>query len=245
MNIPPDRIFYQDALPGGAHWSLRMKRGTALRLIDREGGANVGMTFHNPVDVLERYNMPDTLKAQHTFRLTAGHCLYSDMGRIFCSITADTHGWHDTVCGVMDAATVTQKFGERTYAEARNDYHRNGRDSMLVELAKYGMGERDLLACVNWFSKVTAEEDGTLSYVVASSPAGAYVDLRFEMDTLVLFHTCPHPLHPGGAYPRHPVDWIVYRADPVAEDDACRTACPENGRGFLNTDRYNLAGDGA
>ena len=35
---------------------------------------------------LERYNAPDTLKCQQTFRLTAGHCLYSDMGRIFCSV---------------------------------------------------------------------------------------------------------------------------------------------------------------
>ncbi len=29
------------------------------------------------------------------------------------------------------------------------------------------------------------------------SKAGAAVELRFEMDTLVLMHTCPHPLEHG------------------------------------------------
>ena len=84
-------------LPGGAHWSLRIGRGKVLRLIDLEGGANLGMLFYNPLDLLERYNAPDTLKCQHTFKLTKGHCLYSDMGRIFCSIVDDSFGWHDTV----------------------------------------------------------------------------------------------------------------------------------------------------
>ena len=39
--------------------------------------------------------MPDTLKAQHIARLTAGFVLYSDMGRMLCSVTGDTVGWHD------------------------------------------------------------------------------------------------------------------------------------------------------
>jgi len=49
---------------------------------------------------LKRYNMADTLKAQHTAYLTAGCVCYSDMGRILCSITADSCGWHDTICGL-------------------------------------------------------------------------------------------------------------------------------------------------
>ena len=95
-------LIHADTLTSGKHWSLIMRTNTRLRLTDIDGGANVGMLFYNPQNLTERYNAPDTLKCQHTFRLTAGHCLYSDMGRIFCSIVADTHGWHDTVCGVLD-----------------------------------------------------------------------------------------------------------------------------------------------
>ena len=77
-----------DTLPAGKHWSMILWRNNRLRLTDLEGGANVGMLFFNPLNLLERYNAPDTLKCQHSFKLTEGHCLYSDMGRIFCSIVA-------------------------------------------------------------------------------------------------------------------------------------------------------------
>jgi len=231
-------ILYEDDIPGGAHWSFTLRRGTVLRLIDVAGGANVGMLFYNPSNPLERYNAPDTLKCQHTFKLTAGHCLYSDMGRIFCSIITDTVGWHDTVCGGTDRAMVAAKWGEKTYQEARNDWTQNGRDSFLVEAGKYGLGKRDMAANVNWFSKVAPDDTGALSFVPGNSTAGAHVDLRFEMDTLVLFHTCPHPLDPATDYPRRPIRYQVRRADPVAADDPCRTARPENRRGFANTERY-------
>ncbi|MCW2239718.1 DUF1989 domain-containing protein, partial [Azospirillum canadense] len=36
-------VLYEDEIPGGKHWSFTVRRGTVLRLIDREGGANVGM----------------------------------------------------------------------------------------------------------------------------------------------------------------------------------------------------------
>ncbi len=77
-----------------------------LRLTDVEGGANVAALFYNYEERLERYNMADTLKAQHTAYLTKGCVCYSDMGRVLCSITEDTCGWHDTLCGVSNAAMV-------------------------------------------------------------------------------------------------------------------------------------------
>ncbi len=195
---------YQTLLPAGAHWSLRVKRGSALRLTDSEGSANLGMLFYNPQNLLEKYNAPDTLKCQHTFRLSQGHCLYSDMGRIFCGIEQDNAGWHDTVCGTMNAMQTRQQFGALNYQQARNERHQNGYDSFLVELAKYGLGKRDMAACVNWFSKVTVDEAGNLSLQEQPQPA-ASVTLRFAMDTLVIMHTCPHPLSESSVYPRAPV----------------------------------------
>jgi len=235
-------LLYQDQFDGGKHWSFTLKRGTVLRLIDREGGANVGMLFYNPSNLLERYNAPDTLKCQHTFKLTAGHCLYSDMGRIFCSIVEDTAGWHDTVCGNSTKAQVASTWGRKTYQEYRNDWTQNGHDSFLVEAAKYGMGRRDLAANVNWFSKVRTEEDGSLVFDETQANAGAHVDLRFEMDTLVLFHTCPHPMNPAAEYPRKGIAVELYRGEPMAEDDFCLNSRPENGRGFANNHLYHLCG---
>lgn len=233
-------ILYEDTLPGGCHWSLMMKRGTTLRLTDKEGGANVGMLFYNPVNLLERYNAPDTLKCQHTFKLTKGHCLYSDMGRIFCSIIEDTAGWHDTVCGNTNRDIVTAKWGERRYQQYRNDWQLNGYDSFLVEVAKYGLGKKDLAANLNVFSKVSVDDKGDLVFDPTAARAGAFIELRFEMDTLVVMHTCPHPLNPAAEYPRHPVTYRISKAEPVAEDDICRTHCEENQRGFRNNELFHL-----
>lgn len=235
-------LLYEDVLPGGKHWSFVLKRGTLLRLIDREGGANTGMLFYNPANLLERYNAPDTLKCQHTFKLTRGNCLYSDMGRIFCSIVADTVGWHDTVCGNTTRAMVAARWGGANYQDCRNDWQQNGHDSFLVEGGKYGLQRRDLAANVNWFSKIAVEADGRMAFDPANSRPGASVDLRFEMDTLVLLHTCPHPLDPSPRYPRRAVGYELRRAEPVGEDDFCRNFRPENRRGFENNRLYHLMG---
>jgi urea carboxylase-associated protein 2 len=238
--MPDGDSLYETTLEGGKHWSTTMRRGTILRLVDLEGGANVGMLFYNPQNLLERYNAPDTLKCQHTFKLTLGHCLYSDMGRIFCSIVADSVGWHDTVSGNADKALVAARWGLKSYQDHRNGWTQNGHDSFLVEGGKYGLGRRDLAANVNWFSKVAVGEDGRMAFDPDHSKAGGAVDLRFEMDTLVLMHTCPHPLNPAAEYPRKPVGLVFLKADPVAADDLCLNARPENGRGFANNAIYHL-----
>lgn len=231
---------YQFRLPPASHWSLLVRRGLALNLTDVEGGANLGMLFYNPHDLLERYNAPDTLKCQHTFKLTQGHCLYSDMGRIFCSVISDDVGWHDTVCGNVNESIARERWGTLTYQQARNERIQNGHDSFLIELAKYGLGERDMAANVNWFSKVAPGEDGTLQFSANHSRAGAGLTLRFEMDTLVMMHSCPHPLNTASVYPRKPVDIRLTSAEPVGDDDECRLSRPENQRGFDNNRLYHL-----
>jgi len=238
-----------DALPGlrfrttlepGEGWSHGLKRGSRLRITDVDGGANVSAMFFNADLPVERYNMPDTLKGQHTFFLTRGNVLYSDMGRVLVSITEDSCGWHDTVTGHSTPETVRQGFGGDRYQEARNDYHRNGRDSFLQELAKWGLGRRDWMANVNFFSKVVADDGGGLTWVAGHAKPGAQVELRAEMNVLVVLNSTPHPLAAPGPYPASRVSLEVLDAGPLAEDDVCRTSCPQNGRAFANTERYFL-----
>lgn len=238
-------ILYQDTIPGGAHWSMTVRKGLTLRVIDEDGGANVGILMYNPSNLLERYNAPDTLKCQHSFKLTQGHCLYSDMGRIFCSIVEDTVGWHDTVCGNTNRKIVEKKWGHHSYQQYRNDWQLNGYDSFLVEIAKYGLGKRDLAANLNLFSKVAVDETGNLVFDDSVATAGGYVDLRFEMDTLIVMHTCPHPLNCAEVYPRKPVTYQLRTSAPIAEDDLCMNHCPENQRGFKNTELFTLGLTGA
>ncbi len=233
-------VLFDETVQPGASWSHVLKRGTVLRITDTDGGANAGAMFYNFECPVERYNMPDTLKAQHIARLTQGFVLYSDMGRILCSIVADTVGWHDPISGCSSAESVKQKYGEARYQEHRNDYHRNARDGFLIELEKWGLGARDVTPVVNFFSRVTVGEDGAMSFQPGNSAAGSYLELRADMNVLIILNTCQHPLDPNPRYQPKPVHLSIRRALPAGPDDPCRVSRPENGRGFTLTERYFL-----
>jgi len=231
-------LLWEETIPAGAHWSGVMRRGMALRLTDIEGAANLSALAWNFEERLERYNMPDTLKAQHTAFLTRGHCGFSDMGRVLFSIVDDSTGWHDTMCGVMDDRLMAERFGERRFQQARNEMYRSGKEGLMKEMGRWGLGKRDLHANVNFFSKVTADDDGNLTFDAGHSQAGNYVDIRFDMHVLIALSTCPHPLDPGKHYEPKPVRLTAWRAGIATTDDYCRNFRGESRRAFDNTARY-------
>ena len=47
-----------EVFPGGGHWSYRVARGTTLRFIDLEGGANASLLLYRADEKLERLNLP-------------------------------------------------------------------------------------------------------------------------------------------------------------------------------------------
>jgi uncharacterized protein len=232
-----DEILFEEIVQPGATWSHVLKRGTALRITDTEGGVNAGALFYNFDCPVERLNLPDTLKAQHIARLTEGFVLYSDMGRILCSVTADTAGWHDAISGCSNAALVKAKYGEARYQEYRNLFHQNAKDSFLVELAKYGLSPRDLSPNMNFFSKVVVAEDGSTHFQAGANP-GSYVELRAEMNVLTILNTCQHPLDPNPRYEPKPAHLTIKRVSPPGPGDPCRLSRPENQRGFTLTEHY-------
>jgi urea carboxylase-associated protein 2 len=231
-------LLFEDVVQGGDTWSHVLKRGTALTMRDMEGGANVGAIFYNRDNPAERYNMPDTLKAQHIARLTSGSVLYSDMGRILCSIVEDTVGWHDPLSGCANEALVTAKYGAARYQEHRNAWHRNALDGFVIELAKHGLGTRDMAAPVNFFSKVVVATTGVMQFMPGHSQPGMSVTLRAEMNVLIVLNTCQHPLDPDPHYAPKPVHLRVSTVAAAAADDLCRLSRPENERGFILTERY-------
>ncbi|WP_248795450.1 urea amidolyase associated protein UAAP1 [Pseudomonas sp. MWU13-2105] len=229
-------VFADEYLPGGGHLSFVLKRGQLLRLTDLQGGANVSLMLFNAHEKTERLNLPDSLKCQHTAKLTAGHCLYSDMGRVLAAITRDTCGWSDSLGGVLCADEVAQKYGQGRYQELRNGFYRNGSDNLLVEMGKWGLGLSDLSMTLNLFSRVDVDDKGALHFVENHSTAGACIELYAPMDTLFIITALQHPMDPAPGYAPKPVQLTFISADAsIAEH--CRTSRPENLRGFINTDR--------
>lgn len=227
-------------IPAGGKWSTRIKRGNLLTFKALGDGANVSLLIYNADDTSERYNMPDTLKAQHTAHLTTGNVLMSDNGRVLASITQDSIGWHDTISGYATRSMVDERYGVTSYQVQRNKWLRSGEENFAVELFRNGLTNRDLIPVVNLFSKVYCSEDGSLHFVSQHSNKGDTITLRTEMDVLIVLSNTPNPLDPSSSYPSVPIEVMISEAAPVEENDICVTHRLENRRAFENTWDYVL-----
>ncbi len=225
--INPSLVLLEDVVPGGSYWYGAIKRGNTLRVTDLDGSHGVSMLCYNADNLIERYNAADTGKIQFNIFLKKGMVLYSDMGRVLMSITEDTSGYHDTLSGCSNAASNEAKYGPGDW--------KNSRDNFLRALAKNNMGKKDIMPNLNLFNRVAIERDGKMVFVEGCQP-GSFIDLRAEMNVLVILSNCPHVLHASKVYDPKPIQVTVWKSPSPAPDDLCRTANPEVVRGFINTD---------
>jgi hypothetical protein len=195
-------------LPAGEPWLHEVKRGQTLRIVDLEGNQAVDTIFYNADDTAESYSVTDTLQRQGGIYLSTGSVLYSNRGRPLLTIVADTCGRHDTLGGACAAESNTVR-----YAPQKKFMH-SCRDNYLLALARadVGMDKRDLVPNVNFFMNVPVTAAGGLSFEDGLSAPGKYVELRAEMDVLVLVSNCPQLNNPCNAYNPTPVRFVIWDA---------------------------------
>jgi urea carboxylase-associated protein 2 len=231
----------QFTLKNGQAWSAVIAAGRSLKITSKNDSPNVALLMYHADQVLDRYNMPDTLKGQHISALKEGACLHSDMGKLLASIVDSDCNWHDPLCGLTRPKTIEQQYGKNPYCEAHNDHFHNGWDNMLVELGKHGMGKRDLVPIVNLFSKVCVGEDGVMEYIPDHAGTDSYIELRTEMKVLVILSNTPHPLHHETTYPGGDIELNISIAPPTnPQTDTCLNFRPENMRAWETTQSDSL-----
>jgi urea carboxylase-associated protein 2 len=223
--IAESSVVKRESVPAGWYVALRVKRGDAIRIVNQAGTPGAALFLWNADEVSERYNAGDTVKLQWTTNLTTGRLLFSDMGRVLASITADSGAGHDSI------------LGPNTAAQAEGG--RNGRDNLRLAAAKFGLTKRDVGPCLSLFSSVGTDAEGRFHYKGAP-PAGAFVELRAEMNLLIALSNTPHVLS-GVAAATGPLEICVYHAAPAGEGDLPRNFSEEAVRGFINTDEVFAA----
>lgn len=227
--IAADRIIHTEIIAGGWYWSTLLRKGEALRIAQPHGPSSVALVAWNANDLSERLNLPDTVKVQWDTCIQKGRVLFSDMGRVMLSITEDSSGGaHDVLLGGSTAASNAARYPGATT--------RNTRDNFVLLAGKLGLGRRDIPMALTLFAPVRVLEDDSFAWQSDLINGGDYIDLRAEMDLLVGFSNCPHPLDPSPDYAPPPAIVTRFRAT-VAADDLCRTATAEAVRGFENNVR--------
>jgi hypothetical protein len=204
--LDPANAVHDEVVPAGEPWLHPLRRGQTLRIVDLEGNQAVDTLFYNAHHPSERYSAVDTIRRQGRLYLTAGSRLYSTEGNLMLTITADTCGRHDTLGGACAAES-----NQVRYALDKRHMH-NCRDSFLCALgrADNGMTKRDLTSNINFFMNVPVTPDGGLTFADGVSEAGKYVEMRAEMDVMVLVSNCPQLNNPCNAYNPTPVRMLIW-----------------------------------
>ncbi|MCJ7766077.1 MAG: urea carboxylase-associated family protein, partial [Thiovulaceae bacterium] len=106
-----------------------------------------------------------------------------------------------------------------------------------VELGKYGMGKRDMIPAINFFRKVDVKEGSNLELSSKRPKPGGYIELRAEMNVLLVLSNTPHVMEEGKYNPSD-VQLTLYKAAPVTADDFCLNYSPQSQRAFINNAHY-------
>jgi urea carboxylase-associated protein 1 len=204
--LDPKDAVVDVTLPAGQGWTQELSRGDVFRIVDLEGNQAVDTLFFNSRDIDERYSATETIRGQGNIYLTTGTRLMSSEGRPLLTIVADTCGRHDTLGGACSAES-----NQVRYALEKKFMH-NCRDSFLLALARYGhgMGKRDIPNNINFFMNVPVTPAGELTFADGVSGPGRYVEMRAEMEVLVLISNCPQLNNPCNAYNPTPVRLLVW-----------------------------------
>lgn len=205
--LDPADAVYREVVPAGSPWMHEVKKGQTLRILDLEGNQAADTIFYSldrPTE--EHYSAIDTIRSQVNAYLTAGSELVSNEGNVMLTITADTCGRHDTLGGACSAES-----NQVRYALDKKPMH-NCRDSFLTAIAEshYGLTKRDIVPNINFFMNVPLTPDGGLTFEDGISDAGKYVEMRAEMDVIVLVSNCPQLNNPCNAYNPTPVEMLVW-----------------------------------
>jgi len=236
-NLPPGvltrDVLCDEKLEAGDYASRVLMRGSRLRLTDLEADGCVNFLVFNADHPIERLNVADTVKVQWNAYLAEGKLLLSDMGRVLMSVVADTSGRHDLLCGASNEKSNARKYG----AGANHSPFPNARDRFLLALAKHGLGRKDIPPSMSFFKRVKVEDDGSLKFE-QEAIAGGYIELRAEMNVLVVLANIPHVLDPRPRYTCGAVRVTAWRGQIASPDDPIRNSSPEALRAFENVDDY-------
>ena len=104
------------------------------------------------------------------------------------------------------------------------------RDSFMTAIANDPQGaliKRDIASNINFFMNVPVTPQGGLSFADGISGPGKYVEMRAQMNLIVLISNCPQLNNPCNGYNPTPVRCLVWDADRCVDRPAC-------GAGFLH-----------
>jgi len=204
--LNPNAALHSFVVEAGDPFVFEIAEGQYVRIVDLEGNQAVDTIFYNAHDYADRYSAQDTIREQGSIYLTTGTPLLSTNGSVLLMITSDTCGRHDTLGGACatESNKVRYDLGKGHMHACRNSFLKG------IQQWNRGMDKRDLTSNINFFMNVPVTPDGKLTFEDGVSDAGKYVELRAEMDVLMVISNCPQLNNPCNGYNPTPIQILIW-----------------------------------
>lgn len=195
-----EQIVLDQICLAGEAWMGEVKQGQYFRIIDLEGNQAVDTLFISANNAEERYSATDTLAQNQQLYLEKGTTLFSNFARPIARIVDDNCGRHDTLGGACSCESNTVR-----YAHDKYPMH-SCRNNFMYALAQHPIAKKHQLNVrhigpnINFFMNVPVTADGHLKFEDGVSAPGKYVEIKAEMDLIVLISNCPQLNNPCNAY---------------------------------------------
>ena len=190
-------------VPACEPWSAHVKQGDILRLVDLEGQQAIDFLCYSAADQIDRYSAANTMKLNGNIYLGQGSVLWSMRAHRMMTIVEDScASAHDTLYGCCSIEIDEIRYGKTKTQSCQSNFE--------SELAKHGMGPKDMVANINFFMYAPVAPDGAVAIADSKSKPGDYVDLRAEMDVLVVLSNCPERDNAASGDGPSPIRAIVY-----------------------------------
>ena len=205
--LKPEDALVRDTVGAGDYYLKVIKAGQTLRILDLEGNQAADTLFYSADDPTERYSAMDTIREQGNAYLSVGTRLRSNYNRVMLDIVADTCGRHDTLGGACATESNTVRYDlDKRHMHAC-------RDSWMLAIAEHeelGLNKRDITHNINFFMNVPITPDGGLTFEDGISAPGKYVELKAQMDSIVLISNWPQLNNPCNGYDPTPIEVLVW-----------------------------------
>lgn len=210
--VPADAIL-SATVEAGDCFVHEILKGQYVRVVDVEGNQSADTLFYNALDYAERYSVQDTIREQRNIYLTTGTKLLSTRRNVLLTLVADTCGRHDTLGGACATESNMVRYAiEKRFMHACRQSFLHGALSWSAKTGQ-DLGKRDLAANASFFMNVPVTPTGRLMFADGISDAGKYVELRAEMDVLMVLSNCPQLNNPCNGYNPTPLRVLVWSAD--------------------------------
>jgi uncharacterized protein YcgI (DUF1989 family) len=176
-------------VPARCGRAVLLKAGQVIKIINTHGTQVCDTWLFNLEDMSEFLSMEHARAHCNSIIPKPGDALFSNRRRAIGTLLSDTSpGIHDTLMAACDLHRYTNL--------GVVGYHDSCADNMRLALQAIGLRSREVPQPFNLWMNIPVKPDHSVEWLPPVSKAGDSVEIRAEMDVVVVMSACPQDIVP-------------------------------------------------